>query len=241
MRSYSASFLLLLLTATLSSSFKFSFFNSKTIRMIKLADQGVVSGISPETGRAVDYVTNSKKAAASFVEFDAGNCHSYVNITLVSKSNFKSWSSSISNSTHEFLDSIGQSMKSFPGGKTISLPVSENLSVVSMLSFYDDSDVSSKFSHKAFDGIWSGLKNKTYHFKGIDEAGKYVFHYDTQILLMKTSYCFVLFWFEIFCCTCIIFVFNRLFDDLFPCRCHSEITLLKVLSLLSTSLPKHFL
>ena len=99
-----------------------------------------------------------------------------LNITLISKSKFKEWSSNISNGTLEFLETIGQSMKTFPGAKTVSLPVTANLSFVSMLAFYDDSDISTKFNHKAFDGLWSGLKNKTYHFKGTDDTGYYDHH-----------------------------------------------------------------
>ena len=178
--------LLLILTVSFCASFKFSIFNSKSTRMIRLGDQQGVSKLAPDTGRTVDYVGNSNKAAASFVDYSTEHSESYVNVTLISKSKFKSWSSAISNGTHEFLESIGQSMKTFPGGKTVSLPVSENLSVVSMLAFYDDSDIPNKFSHKAFDGIWSGLKNKTYHFKGINEAGYYYHHY--PIILFISSY-----------------------------------------------------
>ena len=168
--------LLWILTVSFCTSFKFSVFNAKTTRMIKLADQQSISALAPDTGTAVDYVKNSRKAAASFVDYDSENCESYVNITLISKSKFKEWSSNISIGTLEFLETIGQSMKTFPGGKTVSLPVTANLSIVSMLAFYDDSDIPSKFSHKAFDGLWSGLKNKTYHFKGTDDAGYHDHH-----------------------------------------------------------------
>ena len=148
--------------------------STKRSYVVTGTDLRCVSNLAPPTGSALDYVKNSRRAESLFADFEADQSHSYVNVTLISKSSFKNWSTAISNQTHDFLESIGQSMKKFPGGKSVSLPVSENLSIVSTLAFYDDTETTSKLTHKAFDGLWSSMKNKTYNFKGINETGSLI-------------------------------------------------------------------
>ena len=165
------------LGAAVCSSFVKKFFrettSSNTIayKLMKTAEQRSTCGLAPETGRTQDYAKNSRKAESFFTEYDSDLNKSYVPITLIPKSNFKSWSASIPIDTHKFLESIGQSMKKFPGSKTVTLPVSENLSIVSMLAFYDDSELFSESTHTPFDGLWSSLSNQSYIFKGENETG----------------------------------------------------------------------
>jgi hypothetical protein len=129
----------------------------------------VTGTLAPDSGNAVDYAGNSKKVMNSFVEYNIENSGTYVNVTLISKSDFKNWTASISSISHEFLESIGQSMKTFPGLKLVSIPIIDNFPVISTVAFYDDSKMS-KNNHRIFDGLWSSLKNKTYCFTGPEKA-----------------------------------------------------------------------
>lgn len=155
----------------LCASYKLDFFKktsilkSNVVNSLKLHSQ--TNGLSPEIGINIDYAKNSKRASSRFVNYNSSSTD-YVDVTLISKSEFNYFSSLISNSTHDFLESIGHSLRSFPGGKTISLPISDNLTAVSLLAFYDDSDLTK--GHKIFDGLWSTLKNKTYHFVGLNRT-----------------------------------------------------------------------
>lgn len=150
---------------------RFLSWGSKESRTISMIHQRNTCSLAPETGSEIDYKNNSRRASAFFVKYDEELCRSYVNVTLISKSDFKIWSSAISDATHEFQISIGQSVRKFPGNKVVTF-VGDNLSVVSMLAFYDDSEMKTKNTHKVFDGLWGSLKNKTYHFRGINETGK---------------------------------------------------------------------
>ena len=143
--------------------------NSRASKIMKIADQRNTCGLAPETGRTQDIAKNSRKAESFFAEYDADKLHTTV--TLIPKSSFKSWSASIPTDTHQFLESIGQSMKNFPGTKFVSLPISENLSAVSSLAFYDDSEKSHVSTHTPFDGLWSSLNNQSYIFKGENGTG----------------------------------------------------------------------
>jgi hypothetical protein len=172
-----ASFICFCLGAAVCNSFVKNIFretltsNTRSSKLMRIADQRSTSGLAPETGRTQDIAKNSRKAESFFTDYDADQHKSYVNVTLIPKSSFKSWSASIPNDTHQFLESIGQSMKKYPGTKTASLPITENLALVSMLAFYDDSATSSDFSHTIFDGLWSSLNNKSYIFKCENDTG----------------------------------------------------------------------
>ena len=174
-----ASFICFCLGAAVCNSFVKNIFretltsNTRSSKLMRIADQRSTSGLAPETGRTQDIAENSRKAESFFTDYDADQHKPYVNVTLIPKSSFKSWSASIPNDTHQFLESIGQSMKKYPGTKTASLPITENLALVSMLAFYDDSATSSDFSHTVFDGLWSSLNNKSYIFKGENDTGTY--------------------------------------------------------------------
>jgi hypothetical protein len=170
-------FLVLLeLNVLVCTSFKTEVFRrflsrgSKEPRTISMVHQRSTCSLAPGTGNDIDYAKNSRRASAFFVNYDEGSCQSYINVTLISKSDFKTWSSAISDATHEFQTSIGQSVRKFPGNKVVTF-VGDNISVVSMLAFYDDSELKTKNTHKIFDGLWGSLKNKTYHFRGINETG----------------------------------------------------------------------
>ena len=144
---------------------------SRALKLMEL-DQRSTCGVAPESGRNLDYAKNSRKAESFFAEYDANLHESYVPVTLIPKSSFKNFSASIPGDTHQFLKSIGQPMKEFPGTKTVSLPVSANLSSVSMFAFYDDSG---EPTHTQFDGLWSSLNNQSYFFmEGENRTGNLV-------------------------------------------------------------------
>ena len=126
--------------------------------------------IAPINGKAVDYVESSRRASNVFVEFDKSKADSYVTVKMISKSNFSEWSNNISNETHEFLNALGFSLKNFPGTKILSVPGlnKTNITQFSAFAFYDEGTIM-KLNYKAFDGLWSSLKeNKTYIFQNQD-------------------------------------------------------------------------
>lgn len=119
-----------------------------------------------------DYANASKRAADLFRDkSDVPNDVAVETVVLVSKKEFKEWCSKISNTTLSYLAQLGNPMEKFPGSKTYFLPginPEHDLSVVSIVSFYDDS---SKADYKAFDGLWSGLRpNKTYSFVTVNQT-----------------------------------------------------------------------
>lgn len=177
MRLHLIFFVFLELTVLLCTSFKTDIFRrflssgSKVTRTISMVHQARACNLAPDTGNELDYAKTSRRASAFFVDYDEESRKSYVNVTLISKSDFNTWNSALSNATREFLTSIGETMKKYPGSRSIS--VVGNLSITQMLFFYDDSEPTTKNTYKAFDGLWGGMKNKTYYFRGIDEAGEY--------------------------------------------------------------------
>lgn len=143
---------------------------SRALKLMEI-DQRSTCGVAPESGRNLDFAKISRRAESFFAEYDADQLESYVPVTLIPKSSFKSFSASIPGDTHQFLKSIGQSMKEFPGTKMVSLPATANLSSVSMLAFYDDTEGNCEPTHTQFDGLWSSLNNQSYFFEGENRTG----------------------------------------------------------------------
>lgn len=114
-----------------------------------------------------DYATSSKRAQDLFR--DPNSAAQVETITLISKTDFKSWSAKIGNATLTYLEALGMPVKGFPGAKTLILPginAENDPNVVKYFAFYDDS---SKADYKAFDGLWGALKpNKTYAFMNVN-------------------------------------------------------------------------
>ena len=117
-----------------------------------------------------DYANASKRAVELFRD-KSDATKDVETVVLVSKKEFKEWFATISNATLSYLTQLGNPMEKFPGTKTFFLPginAAHDLSVVSIISFYDDS---SKADYKAFDGLWSGLRpNKTYSFVTVNQT-----------------------------------------------------------------------
>ena len=117
-----------------------------------------------------DFANASKRAAELFRD-KSDVTNDVETVVLVSKQEFKEWSAKLSNATIAYLAQLGNPMEKFPGTKTFYLPginAQHDLSVVSVVSFYDDS---SKADYKAFDGLWSGLRaNKTYSFVSVNQT-----------------------------------------------------------------------
>jgi leucyl aminopeptidase len=121
-----------------------------------------MSSASPELGQNAKFFEERSRCEKLFSESDQES----VDVTLISKSIFKEWRSSVRNDTLDYLEAINHSLKSFPSNKIVALPGSVGTPIKPfLLAFYNDEISGNKLGYKRFDSFWSALRpGKNYRF-----------------------------------------------------------------------------